>query len=70
IVSLKEDANQAQIASTSLTASASSIRDLDVAAATTQFTRLTITSQLQQQVLGSVERMSTMVYQLLAANFP
>jgi flagellin-like hook-associated protein FlgL len=57
-------------AATSLTASASSIRDLDVAAATTQFTRLTITSQLQQQVLGSVERMSTMVYQLLAANFP
>jgi flagellin len=70
IVSLKEDANQAQIASTSLTASASSIRDLDVAAATTQFTRLTIASQLQQQVLGGVERMSTMIYQLLAANFP
>ncbi len=68
-VSLNEDAKQAQVASTSLTASAASIRDLNIAAASTEFTRLTITTQVQQQLLGSVERMSTLYYQLLVGNF-
>jgi len=52
IVRLNEDANNDQIASTNLEASAASIRDLNVGAATTQFTKLQILVQVGTSVLA------------------
>jgi flagellin len=70
VVSLREDGTNDAIQQTSLTASQSTIRDLNVAQETTRFTRLSLTDQMQKRLLRSVDDIAMSVYQLLAANFP
>lgn len=68
LVALREDATNDDITQTSLTASESAIRDLDVAQETTRFTRLTLTDTIGKRLLRSADDVATMVYQLLTAN--
>jgi flagellin len=66
-VSLQETQQNTSIASTNLTASASAIRDLNVASETTTFTRLQIQQELGTRLLSSMDSLSTTVYSLLTS---
>lgn len=68
ILSLREDATNDAIQQTSLDASQSAIRDLNVAQETTNFTRLTLTDTIQKNVLRNANDVATMVYQLLTTS--
>ena len=67
IVALGETANDAAVQAVATTASESAIRDLNVAQATTQFTKLQILTTVQTNMLRSVETLTQNVFQLLTA---
>ncbi len=67
IVSLGEAGDNAAIQSVEITASESAIRDLNVAQATTEFTKLQILTTVQTNMLRSVETLNQNVFQLLTA---
>jgi flagellin len=68
-VALQETASDAATADNALTASYSAIRDVDVAAETTQYTKLQILHQVQISVLGTVHTDVQGIYTLLSASF-
>lgn len=68
LVSLREDATNDAIQQTSLDASQSAIRDLNVAQEATNFTRLTMTDSIQKNVLRNANDVAVMVYQLLTTS--
>ena len=67
MVSLDETATDANSQSVSLEASQSSIRDLNVAQATTQFAKDNVEAQLQTQVINDTRQMSLGLTKLLMA---
>jgi flagellin len=69
-VALQEDANDAGITATNLTASESNIRDLDVGAAVTQFTKDQVMSQIGIAVLAQMQSNAQLVVDLVGAVNP
>jgi len=65
-ISLQEAANSGNVASVNTQASASAIRDLNVGAAVTTFTRDQIQSQFQTRLIADAEKLSTIFATLVA----
>jgi flagellin-like hook-associated protein FlgL len=65
-VSLQEAANSGNVASVNTQASVSAIRDLNVGAAVTTFTRDQIQNQFQTRLVADAEKLSAIVATLVA----